>query len=238
MKSSMVLLSLMSILAACGQAAQDYISGHADIGFGYEDGAIHPHYHVHDGAVIGGVVVSEGEYEPGDLITVVPFTSTINRPAGSQWDFIGAGQGEILWNLPEVHQAGVPFLGFGAGEIEDGIFQNNHLTVSLQNVNGPGEFSVWQTDSFGEPIVKLSTESANNSFILPTGSHGHFNFGFMSTGIYEITLSASGVLADGTPVESETEVFTFRVVPEPAMVTLLISGIVLVRRNCRPKTFL
>lgn len=35
-------------------AADLYTSGHADIGVGYEAGALDPHWHLHQGTVVNG----------------------------------------------------------------------------------------------------------------------------------------------------------------------------------------
>jgi hypothetical protein len=70
--------------------------------------------------------------------------------------------------------------------------------MELVEVRGPqdGKFSVWQTDSFGNPIIWMATHTIRppDSFFVPAGEHGDLIFAFTKTGVYEVDFRASAYL--------------------------------------------
>lgn len=200
-------------------------TGHADIGLAYEDGAWD--LHVHD-------ETNDTEYEPGGaLLFVGPDAKTV-QPAGSQWEFLGAGAGNDLWVLPQNQNPNLLFLGVGTEEVEPGAFASYLETdprvnataawvrLTLRDVRGPGEFSVFQTDAFGNPIVWMSTAdngiTDDDSLFISVGSHAHYNWTFTGVGLYEIDVEASAFLDDGlgglTPTSSGVVTYYFGVETE------------------------
>ena len=113
-----------------------------------------------------------------------------------------------------------------------------------------GQFSLWQTDLFGEPLRLWDTQDgdfANDIFDLVVGGHDHATFGFTMPGVYQFELTATGQhLTDGFVMGSG--IYTFLVgdataapqspaspdaVPEPAsLISLIIAAAVGVAAWC------
>lgn len=209
-------------------AADLYESGHADIGVGYDAGALDPHWHAHGGTVVNGAPLpGDTEYAPDELVAFVPDPS-INRPPGAQWDFLGTPAGSPLWFLPQGENPAKPFLGIASEELDPADWSS--LTLSLAGFSGPagGEFSLWQSDVFGTPVVGMATADgvdAGDRISMTVGGHDHFNYGFTQPGVYEITLQWDGVhQTDGPVTTSATYGFAVQAVPEPGTTTLLVLG--------------
>lgn len=218
-------------LALTSHAANLYTSGHGDIGVAYEDGALFLHGHLGANAIVNGVPVGgdDGEeFLPGDFTIVVPAGQSFPDPGGT-YGPTGAGGGD-LWILPQTQVAEVPFLGMATEELDPADWVNGAITFSLVSVSAPGggEFSMWQSGLFGDPVFVFSTFDpgstvAGNSLILSAGTHAHYNFGFTKPGIWEVTFTVSGThVTDG--FVSDTGTFRFAVVPEPTVSGLAISG--------------
>jgi surface-anchored protein len=134
--------------------------------------------------------------------------------------------------LPQTQIPGVLFLGASAHEVEAGVFAGN-IRVSLAAVSGPGNFFLYQTDSFGSPIQFMNSADGIDSsdfFDIPVGGHMHFNWAFTEEGMHTVTVQASGYLADGGSfTQSERTDFRFWVgdpaaIPEPTTGVLVVLG--------------
>lgn len=196
-------------------------TGHFDIGIEYTfAGGWDLHVHDEDNDI---------EYEADEVLFYAGANTMQFRPAGSQWDFIGVNAGESFWVLPQQFDPNKVYLGIAAEEIDSGVFQGDVVTLALSAVRGPGEFSLYQVDGVGQPIVYMASSNgidANDKVVLPVGGHGHFNYGFTATGLYEIDVYAYGTLVDGTYTESDVTTYYFGVeaVPEPATLLALGAG--------------
>jgi surface-anchored protein len=204
-----------------------YSEGHGDIGLAYDAGTLELHGHIHAGSVVDGVALGEdAEFAPSGFAILVPDPS-ISRPSGSAWDFIGTAAGSQLWFLPQSQDASKPFLGIGSEELDPADWTGS-LSITLDSVSGPGQFSVWQNGTFGDPSVRMSTVdgiSGADQILLSAGGHAHYNVGFTAPGLYEVTFTASGVHAvDGTVSDTGTFVFAVQAVPEPSEYAL-VAGI-------------
>jgi surface-anchored protein len=201
--------------------AQTYLwYEHADVGVNYEVGAWDLHVHHHD----------LGEFEPGDAILGVDIAAALSTvPAGAQWSFLGTA-GSSVWILPQTENHDLLFLGLGTEELATGIFNGNQVTLSLKALNGPGNFSVYQTDMFGTPTVFMNSGdgiAAGDAVALTAGGHRHVNWAFTAPGVYQIDFEGSGTLADGNVFTSSgNATYTFEVaaVPEPGSLALLALG--------------
>ncbi len=235
MKSTLHTIDFALLSVGTAGATSVYSLGHADFGIGY-DGGFELHHHVHDGATVNGsTIVGDAEFGPGDLAVLVPFI-TENRPAGSQYDFLGVSSGIPVWTLPEIENVNKPFYGLGSEELDPLDFAGS-LTLELVNViSAPagGNFSLWQ-DNGGTPLVRFATSDGIDgldSFLISPGGHEHYNWSFTQPGIYELEFRVSGTHnVDG--LGSDTATFSFAVAPEPskALFAGVGFGFVLFRRR-------
>ncbi len=173
--------------------------GHTDIGLAFEDGGWD--LHVHSGDL-------DEEFEPGAaLLTLPPLTQT-TVPTNASYAFLGA-PGSATWILPSTENPKLLFLGFGAEEIESGVFASNLVTMKLKAVDGPGAFSVFSIDGFGVPVVHMNSGdgiSTNDVKSIVTGSHEDFAWGFTAPGYYRVTFEACGTLVAGDEFTSSGDV--------------------------------
>jgi surface-anchored protein len=211
-------------------AVVDYTEGHADIGLG-EGSELELHFHAHEGAIIDGIAITEDtEFEPDGVVTIVPDTTRFARPLGASWDFLGNTAGADTWRLSSSSAAAIdenaPFLGIGAEEIDSGVFVNDQLTLTLIDVAGPGDFSLYKT-SLGTPTAYMTSFdgiSAADVIVVETGGHSHYNFGFSQLGSYDVTFAVSAVNSTTLETETSQATYTFNVVPEPTTICLLALG--------------
>ena len=227
MKSSLLLLTSLLLLAAPSRAASTYTGGHADLGIGYEVGVgFDLHLHFHSGAIINGVpLVVDDEFDPADIVTTTSTSSA--RPAGAGYDFIGTTAGSPIFTLPEIESLGVPFLGLGSEELDP--LEWTSLSIKLTGVvssNG-GHFSLWQDDGAGGATVFMQSSNGFDIFDthdLTAGDHEHFNWTFSTWGDYALTFEVSGVhTLDGAVSGSST--YFFQAIPEPSRALLLMIGL-------------
>lgn len=220
---------LAAVLSFSGRdaVADVWINGHGDIGAGLAGGELELHFHFENDATGEGGTILAGEYAPSDHFIRVADPST-GRASGVQWNFLGNAAGESVWILPMVEDPLRPYLGFGLEELDVGEWTGD-LTWKVNSlVQSPSGsfFSMWTTDTFGEPdVVSVATFTGADSFDQTAGSHRHFNLGFTKEGLYEIEFQISGshnTLGNLT----DTARFTFLVgnstaVPEPTSLFLL-----------------
>jgi surface-anchored protein len=214
------LLALGLAFPFSAQAASVLTSGHIDgPAFGYVSRAeatldplltqgFEPHFHNEggaDGAVVDGVAqAADSEFEPGDLIVVVPELSVTTLSSINYY-----------W-LPETEQAaannGTPFLGIGLEELAATDWVGGTVSLKLLSITGPGDVLLWQDDGFGGANVFF--DGTGDSATLSAGSHTHYNWGFTETGSYGLEFEISGTHVDDG-LDSAAAVYTFQVVPEP-----------------------
>ena len=217
----------------------EYSAGHADIGVAYEGGELDLHYHFGTDTVLDGVYQGvESEYSTDDVYTRVPDSQSISRPAGSQWDFLGTTAGSTIWYLPQNNVAGLPFLGTAAEELTIGEWAGPiTYTFDILDIPAGAEFSIWQTDFFGSPVVQIATSDGTpDTLAVPVGSHSHYNIGFTEPGVYQISLTATGTHNSGGEVTDEGTLWFAvgdnTVIPEPASLALMgLGGLMVIKRR-------
>jgi surface-anchored protein len=218
-------LGLAALLTTglASQAQTTLWEGHTDVGVVYEDGGWNLHIGQHE-------AIPPMEYAPNEAIlgvdTVGPHSTV---PANPQFSFLGTA-GSSVWVLPQVQDPALLFLGFGTEELVSGVFVNGEVTLSLQGVKAPGQFSVFENDMFGNPNVIMNSGdgiTGADSLALPAGGHQHVNWAFSTPGTYEVDFEASGTLLDGNVFTSSgpiTYTFEIAAVPEPSALALLLLG--------------
>ncbi len=122
------------------------------------------------------------------------------------------------------------FLGFGAEEIDSGIFTGDQFTISLKAISGPGSLSIYDLDTFGDPVVWMNTRDGidgSDSRVAPPGLHQDLNFAFSAPGDYTVWFEASGdsVLNGATSSGDVPYSFHVEAVPEPGTLALAAIGI-------------
>ena len=127
--------------------------------------------------------------------------------------------------LPQVNDPSMLFLGIGAEEITAGTFssyfeadqrihsEGEWIRLELVDVRGPdgGKFSVWQTDSFGNPTVWMATHTVRppDAYFIRPGDHAHANFAFTKAGVYEVDFRASAYRGPGMTKQVFSDVVTY-----------------------------
>lgn len=177
--------------------------------------------HLHAEGVFSDMFNSAGdsinEAPAGGALLPVVSSAKTNRPAGAQWDFTGTSSGSNLWVLPKNSTPGTLFLGIGAEEIVPADI-DGPVTFAFQSLSAPsgGVFSMWDFDQFGSltPLVtSASGFGLGNAVTIAAGGHSHFNFGFTTPGLYQVTFLASATLSSslGGGEVSGTGTFSFGV---------------------------
>jgi surface-anchored protein len=218
------LLALAALLPAT--ALGDIFSeGHGDIGFGYHDGELHPHVHLHGG----------GEFEPDEITILVPgtvYTDDVEDGLSAFREIpqsLGLAAGAKFWNLYAngelADETKSPYLGLSAEEIPDDVLVDDQITIELTDFSGPGEFTLWA--SSGIEMQTYDDGEGGQDFLLTDMplTHLHYNWAFSEEGDYFLTLEATGVLEDGGGLVSGSGTFHFRVVPEPSTFALTVLGL-------------
>jgi surface-anchored protein len=138
----------------------------------------------------------------------------IAAPSDPAFAFLGP-PGSAAWILPQTEEEGKLFLALAAEDIPTGLFEGDVLGISLLEFEGPGDFFLYQTDVFGQPVFYFNTSdglSEQDHRILSAGEHYHMNWAFTAPGVYTLGLQASGVLAStGEPLTSSITHFTFEI---------------------------
>lgn len=229
-------LGLAALLATglTTQAQTTLYNGHTDIGVAYDPDGNEWELHVHDEE-------NDEEYFPAtDALLFVGNQAHGFVPAGSQWSFLGSAGSEI-WILPSVENPNLLFLGFGAEEIDEGVFVNDQFSLALKAVSGPGTFAVYDLDAFNSPLVLMNSADGINgadAHILPAGAHQDLNWAFSAPGDYSVWFEAFGISTLNGATSSGDVEYRFRVeaVPEPTAGALAGVGALamwLVRRTKR-----
>ncbi len=117
------------------------------------------------------------------------------RPGGTEWDFLGVDEGELLWIYPESSSA-YAWLGFD--DTTSGL--SDPVKFQLAHVEGPvgGHFSLFRTIS-ATPEVFMSTVDGidvDDVYAKPAGHH-HLNWAFTRKGVWAVDFKVSAHLIAG-----------------------------------------
>jgi hypothetical protein len=207
-----IALGLSSSLAIDGLPI-DYtpiIDGHVDFSFCYADGEWEMGL-VHE---VGGDPnnPADGTPKSGELAPMIardqlfPSGSRALRLTAPLWTFLGVNPATPYWYFPEGNWVGV-YPGFNVCDIEDAVSYlepdprintpGQWTTVTLRDVDyrgkqsSGGHFSLWTTDSFGQPTVWMSSATngidPSDKYYVLSGAHSHPNMGFSALGLYAVT---------------------------------------------------
>ncbi len=135
----------------------------------------------------------------------VPTAARIELPDGFE---VFGPVGSPFWILPQSQDPQLMYLGFSAEGVPAGVY-DAQFTVNLVRVEGPGDFFVWQFDTFANLVMAMNSRdgiSDVDRFRQLIGGHQHFNWGFNATGVHDVVLKVSNRLAGTTNVVTSDEV--------------------------------
>jgi len=221
---STILATAFALCYGTAFAQTIYSDGHADFGVVFEDPDWFIHYHFDVGAVLDDIpITQDAEFEPSDVIVQLGDSAKITLPVPVA--FLDANAGDDIWLIPQTQLPGVPWLGFSTEELDSSWGQ---ITFALSSFSGPGNFALWSTDSFGQPIIKMQTNNGVDpaeDFETIGITHAHYNWGFTELGTYELGITVSATNEDpAIGFQSNTATITVQVVPEPGSALLVLTA--------------
>lgn len=233
MKNYLCSLSIATFAAGVSHAAV-FVGGHGDIGVALEDGTdFHLHLHLHEGTLVDGVPLAEDAEFDADAITIrVPLSTQIVSPA--DFPLAGVGVGDPVWALPQSNPGTdtIPFLGIATEELDPTLWSDITYTLgSVISPSGAGTFAFSQSGGLGLDFYMSSfdpsgTVNGDNTFVMTPGVHDHANWMFNEAGLWQVELSVSGV-HDTLGFLSDTQTFSFSVVPEPSTYAAIAGALAL-----------
>jgi surface-anchored protein len=204
-KSVLIATALLTITATTFAAGKTRLTGdHLDISVGYDAGEFT--LTLHDDT-------TDTTYNPSQAIVVAGTNSQSTVPDDPLFGFLGAPNVPV-WILPEVQNPDLPFFGFGGDDLPSGVFSNDTVRVTLVKVTGPGEFAAYSSDAFGAPQLVMNTRDglySNDRITFSAGGDAHRNFAFSKPGIYRLTFQATGMLLDGTVIQTKKTTYMVEV---------------------------
>lgn len=165
-------------------------------------------------------------YAPSDVLLYINANARQTQPAG--WNFIGAGDGNMDWQLPEEEDPTLLTIALSTENTAPGTFNiyrpndpridraGEWMKFALRDLQGPGDISAWQDDQQPPSSWWISSFDGGRTLdplvYIEPGGHMHLNWGFTATGIYQATFEASAFInGHGLPTRSDDVTFTFGV---------------------------
>ncbi|GAA2687288.1 MULTISPECIES: TIGR03773 family transporter-associated surface protein [Actinosynnema] len=134
--------------------------------------------------------------DPASYVFHLDDTARTTPPSGSGYDFLGGGP---VWMIPLTQRSGIPWLGWNTQHpsVTSGI--TGDITMTLENVEGPGKLAVYGQDPFGGVGDRYfgTAEGFPRSTKVPVGRSGvhvHGAWAFTAPGSYAVTFTFSGAL--------------------------------------------
>jgi putative ABC transporter-associated repeat protein len=124
----------------------------------------------------------------------------IKVPSGSDYTFLGPA-GSDVWLLPQAQQSGIVWPGWNTQDPSVVNGTNGNVTWRLTSVNGPGEYKLFLTGSFGKPEVLFdSAKSLPQQMAIPPNTHAHGNWAFTKPGVYRLGVQMTATTKAGRSV--------------------------------------
>ncbi|MYZ36577.1 MULTISPECIES: TIGR03773 family transporter-associated surface protein [unclassified Streptomyces] len=159
--------------------------------------------HIKDGTVAGKTVWRE----PSSVVLHVRPAAKKEIPDGDDFAFLGR-PGDPVWLLDQVQQEGLLWPGWSTENIEPGRTKGA-VGFKLAKAEGPGAFALYNYDGMSGATIRFnSRDGVPDTFDVAQNTHAHGGWAFGEEGVYRLTFTMSGTLADGSPV-SDTETVTF-----------------------------
>ncbi|THV29547.1 TIGR03773 family transporter-associated surface protein [Glycomyces paridis] len=140
-----------------------------------------------------------------DTVLRVPDAALFPIPEGD-YGFLGE-TGDDIYMLPQVQASGIVWPGWNTQD--PGVIEGVPGAVdwSLEAVDGPGEFTLFLTGTFGGADVLFdSSEALPQTISVPQNTHAHGNWTFSEPGVYRLTIAFTGTTGDGATVTDTADV--------------------------------
>lgn len=146
-------------------------------------------------------------YESDDIFFHVDDASKYDSWPAEAPAFV-APAGTSVWLAPQTQVAGQIWPGFSTESVPTETLVGDQTTLTLQDVDGPGDVELWQTGSFGATTRLWSSDEDIKSFTRGR-VHLHANWAFTKPGTYRLTVRADATLRATDEAVSDTAVYTF-----------------------------
>ncbi len=152
----------------------------------------------------------------------VPWYSLFRIPSHPAYTNRLGAPDRFAWVIPETPVFGLPYLGLSAEGVASGLFVSNAIHLQLTRVAGPGHFSAYETDPFGNFVTWWNTHdgiSTNEQHALHVGpgTHRHLNWAFSQAGRYAVHFRVKARFRGASEdVTSPEAIVLFEVEPPPA----------------------
>lgn len=162
---------------------------------------------------------------PADTVMHVTDDAILPMPDGDKYSFVGETPGTDLWVIPQTQNPDVVWLGWNTQEPQVMQHLQRGMKLSLEDVQGPGELDVYlENGNLGAPEVLWTSKAAYpQDTWIEVNAHTHVNWIFHKTGVYQVKLTVSGTLDDGSEV-SDTDTLQFAVGSDTDPQTAFVSG--------------
>ncbi|MER7890123.1 choice-of-anchor M domain-containing protein [Micromonospora sp. NPDC094482] len=200
-----VLAASVVLAPATASAADRAVlsKGHTDaVDVHYDDGRLS--LEVHDDTVNPAVT-----RDPADVTFQVLPQAATPVPDDPRFTFLGPA-GSQIWLLPMTQDPDLLWPGWNTTTLDSGVFVGDKVRLSLVDVSGPGEVSLFMQDVFGGPLVKFhSSDGLPDALDVPVHTHAHANWAFTAEGSYTLRFQADATLTDGTGISSGPVDYSF-----------------------------
>ncbi|MDM4721211.1 choice-of-anchor M domain-containing protein [Micromonospora sp. WMMA1363] len=195
-----------TVLAPAAASAAEKVvlsKGHTDaVDVHYSDGRLS--LKVHDDTVSPGVI-----RDPADVTFQVLPEAAMAVPDDPRFAFLGPVDSQI-WLLPMTQDPDLLWPGWNTTTLGSGVFEGNKVRLSLVDVQGPGNVTLFTQDSFGGPIMKFrSDDGLPDAIDVPVPTHAHSNWAFSALGSYTLKFQADATLTNGTTVSTGPVDYSF-----------------------------
>lgn len=140
-----------------------------------------------------------------DVVLRIPDAALFPIPEGD-YGFLGEA-GDEIHMLPQVQASGIVWPGWNTQDpsVIDAV--PGTVDWNLTAVDGPGEFTVFLTGSFGGVDVLFdSAEALPQTVTVPRNTHAHGNWTFSEPGVYLLTVEFTATTGEGETVTDTKDV--------------------------------
>ncbi|QPK81204.1 TIGR03773 family transporter-associated surface protein [Schaalia sp. ZJ405] len=124
--------------------------------------------------------------DPAQLVFAVGSPAQLKAPAALS--FVASTRSDV-WMIPSTQIQGVPWLGLNSQREEIVNGTRGGVTFTLESVNGPGKFAVFNAGALGSGVGTHVFDAPGSMYTLPANTHAHQNWVFTQPGTYKVTLS-------------------------------------------------